>query len=96
MGAMEAATILLVSQIDRVLPDVALLALPVRILCTLLTVRGLNGQRLFALASSLPAQIVRRDRRHPAGHDSASWNAVEACSARGTELVPNFIAARLQ
>jgi len=66
------SAILLIALIGRVLLDVALLPLLVRILRTLLPVRHLICGRLLAVASSLAALILRWNRRHLAGHDLVS------------------------
>ncbi|MDA9498874.1 hypothetical protein XI05_15670 [Bradyrhizobium sp. CCBAU 11357] len=66
------SAILLIALIGRVLLDVALLSLLIRILRTLLTVRDLIGGRLLAISSSLVALIVRWNRWHLAGHDLVS------------------------
>ena len=63
------SAILLIALIGRVLLDVALLSLLVRILGALLTLRQLIGGHLLAVASSLSALIVRRNRWHLAGHE---------------------------
>jgi hypothetical protein len=66
------SAVLLIALIGRVLFGVAVLSLLIRVLCTLLTARHLIGRHLLAVASSLPALIVRWNRWHLAGHDLVS------------------------
>src|SRR4051812_16563594 len=92
--------ILLISLIGRVLLDVALVSLLVRIIHALLAARRLIGRHLLGVASSFPALIVRWNRWHLAGHDSASTEScyflrAEPCSAaRPKSLVTTALAVQ--
>src|SRR4051794_23881915 len=65
------SAILLITLVGGVLLDVALLPLLVRILRTLLAVRGIWGH-LLAVAGSLRAPVLGGNRWHLAGHDAVS------------------------
>jgi hypothetical protein len=74
------------SLIGRVLLDVALLTLLVRILHALLAARRVICGHLLAIAGSFAALVLGRNRRHLAGHDAVS-RQVSICDMDGAELI---------